>query len=203
MDLMSFEDVITKIQGVTHSKVVYNDEEVEEVHIIANTTRAPKQIVRDIESALLAIFNYRIDRKLISIAQIDTGERKSIKRIRYEGISLEIKDNKVRCEIRLNMDDDEYTSTQTAIGTSINRRKVVAKATVSAVEEIIGQVSIFDIEDITINAIRDTSYVTVIVNMINDIAEEVLIGTAIIRNDVNEAIAKATLDAINRRLEIS
>jgi len=201
MDFVSFEDVITKIQGVTHSKVVYNDEEVEEVHIIANTIRSPKQIVRDIESALLAIFDYRIDRKLISIAQIDTGETKSIKRIRYEGISLEVKDNNVRCEVRLTMDDDVYMSTETAIGTSINRRRVVAKATVSAVEEMIGQVSAFDVEDIVINSIRDISYVTVIVNMINDIAEEVLIGTAIVRNDTNEAIAKATLDAINRRIE--
>jgi len=201
MDFISFEDVITKIQGVTHSKVVYNDEEVEEVHIIANTIRSPKQIVRDIESALLAIFDYRIDRKLISIAQIDTGETKSIKRIRYEGISLEVKDNNVRCEVRLTMDDDVYMSTETAIGTSINRRRVVAKATVSAVEEMIGQVSAFDVEDIVINSIRDISYVTVIVNMINDIAEEVLIGTAIVRNDTNEAIAKATLDAINRRIE--
>ncbi|HBA03625.1 MAG TPA: hypothetical protein DCW51_06570, partial [Clostridium sp.] len=58
-----------------------------------------------------------------------------------------------------------------------------------------------DVEDIVINSIRDISYVTVIVNMINDIAEEILIGTAIVRNDVNEAIAKATLDAINRRIE--
>lgn len=201
MDFISFEDVITKIQGVTHSKVVYNDEEVEEVHIIANTIRSPKQIVRDIESALLAIFDYRIDRKLISIAQIDTGETKSIKRIRYEGISLEVKDNNVRCEVRLTMDDDVYMSTETAIGTSINRRRVVAKATVSAVEEMIGQVYAFDVEDIVINSIRDISYVTVIVNMINDVVEEVLIGTAIVRNDMNEAIAKATLDAINRRIE--
>ena len=201
MDFISFEDVITKIQGVTHAKVVYNNEELEEVHIIANTIRSPKQIVRDIESALLAIFDYRIDRKLISIAQIDTGETKSIKRIRYEGISLEVKDNNVRCEVRLTMDDDVYMSTETAIGTSINRRRVVAKATVSAVEEMIGQVSAFDVEDIVINSIRDISYVTVIVNMINDIAEEVLIGTAIVRNDTNEAIAKATLDAINRRIE--
>ena len=27
MDFISFEDVITKIQGVTHAKVVYNNEE--------------------------------------------------------------------------------------------------------------------------------------------------------------------------------
>ncbi|MFR1709286.1 MAG: hypothetical protein ACLSV2_10320 [Clostridium sp.] len=201
MDFISFEDVITKIQGVTHAKAVYNNEELEEVHIIANTIRSPKQIVRDIESALLAIFNYRIDRKLISIAQIDTGETKSIKRIRYEGISLDIKDNNVECEVRLIMNDDEYKSTETAIGTSVNRRKVVAKATISAIEDIIGKPFIFDVEDIVINSIREISYVTVIINMINNTAEEVLIGTAIIRNDMNEAIAKATLDAINRRIE--
>ena len=90
---------------------------------------------------------------------------------------------------------------KTAIGTSVNRRRVVAKATASAIEEIIGQTSVFDVEDIIINPIRNISYVTVIINMINNTEEEVLIGTAIIRNDINEAIAKATLDAINRRIE--
>lgn len=201
MDFISFEDVIMKIQGVTHAKVVYNNEELEEVHIIASTIRSPKQIVRDIESALLAIFNYRVDRKLISIAQIDNGETKAIKRIRYEGISLGTKDNNVECEVRLTMDDKEYTSMEMAIGTSVNRRKVIAKATVSAIEEITGQTSVFDVEDIIINSIRDISYVTVIINMMNNTEEEVLIGTSIVRNDMNEAIAKATLDAINRRIE--
>jgi hypothetical protein len=201
MDFISFEDVIMKIQGVTHAKVVYNNEELEEVHIIASTIRSPKQIVRDIESALLAIFDYRIDRKLISIAQIDNGETKAIKRIRYEGISLGTKDNNVECEVRLTMDDKEYTSMEMAIGTSVNRRKVIAKATVSAIEEITGQTSVFDVEDIIINSIRDISYVTVIINMMNNTEEEVLIGTSIVRNDMNEAIAKATLDAINRRIE--
>jgi hypothetical protein len=201
MDFISFEDVIMKIQGVTHAKVVYNNEELEEVHIIASTIRSPKQIVRDIESALLVIFDYRVDRKLISIAQIDNGEAKAIKRIRYEGISLGTKDNNVECEVRLTMDDKEYTSMEMAIGTSVNRRKVIAKATVSAIEEITGQTSVFDVEDIIINSIRDISYVTVIINMMNNTEEEVLIGTSIVRNDMNEAIAKATLDAINRRIE--
>ncbi len=201
MDFISFEDVIMKIQGVTHAKVVYNNEELEEVHIIASTIRSPKQIVRDIESALLAIFDYRVDRKLISIAQMDNGETKAIKRIRYEGISLGTKDNNVECEVRLTMDGTEYTSMEMAIGTSVNRRKVIAKATVSAIEEITGQTSVFDVEDIIINSIRDISYVTVIINMMNNTEEEVLIGTSIVRNDMNEAIAKATLDAINRRIE--
>ncbi|MEG1254899.1 hypothetical protein [Clostridium sp.] len=201
MDFVSFQDVITKIQGVTHAKVVFNGDELIEVHIIANTIRSPKQIVRDIESALIAIFDYRIDRKIISIAQIENGETKSIKRIKYEGISVQINDNNIECQIRLSSGDEEYISNESAISTSVNRRKVIAKATVSTVEKITGQVSMFDVEDIIINTTREISFVTVIVNMINKSEEEILIGTSVVKNDMNEAIAKATLDAINRRVE--
>jgi hypothetical protein len=31
--------------------------------------------------------------------------------------------------------------------------------------------------------------------------EEVMVGSAIVKNDINEAIAKATLDAVNRRVQ--
>lgn len=201
MDFQSFQDVITKIQGVTHAKVVGNDESLQEVHVIAGTSRSAKQIVRDIESALLAIFGYRIDRKIISIAQIDTGEmKKSVNRIVYQGISVHVEDNNVECEVRLSCGDEEFVSTKNAISTTANRKKVVARATVAAVEKVMGQASIFDIEDVVLNKSRDINFVNVVTNMITRNEEEILIGTAIVRSDVNEAIAKATLDALNRRV---
>lgn len=201
MDFQSFQDVIMKIQGVTHAKVVADDEGVREVHVIAGTSRSAKQIVRDIESALLAIFEYRVDRKIISIAQIDTGEmKKTINRIIYQGISVHVEDNNVECEVRLSCGDEEFVSTKSAISTSANRKKVVARATISAVEKVIGRGSIFDIEDVVLNKSRDINFVNVVTNMITRDDEEILIGTAIVRSDVNEAIAKATLDALNRRV---
>lgn len=201
MDFESFQDIIMKIQGVTHAKVVYDGEELQEIHVIANTIRSPKQIVRDIESVLLAMFSYKVDRKIISIAQIDNGETKSIKRILYAGLSLVIIDNNVECEVKLKMDDKEYSCKKSAISTSINRQKVIAKATVGAVEEIFGQAVVLDLEDIIISKTRDISFITVIINMINNALEEKLIGTAIVRNDLNETIARATLDALNRKIE--
>lgn len=201
MDFQSFQDVITKIQGITHTKVVTVENDLQEIHIIAGTSRSAKQIVRDIESALLAIFGYRVDRKIISIAQIDTEEMtKSLNRIIYQGISVNTEDNNVECEVRLSSGDEDFVSTKRAISTNVNRKKVVAKATVAAVEKIIGQSSIFDIEDVVINTTRDLTFVNVVTNMITKNDEEILIGTAIVRNDINEAIVKATLDAINRRV---
>lgn len=201
MDFQSFQDIITKIQGVTHAKVVSDGENLQEVHIIAGTSRAAKQIVRDIESTLLAIFGYRIDRKIVSIAQIDTDEaKKSLNRIIYQGISVHTEDNNVECEVRLSCGDEEFVSTKRAISTNVNRKKVVARATIAAIEKIIGQASIFDIEDVILNTTRDITFVNVVTNMITKDNEEILIGTAIVKNDVNEAIVKATLDALNRRI---
>ena len=104
MDFMEFQNVISKIEGIKYVKLVFDDKEIQEIHVISNAIRAPKQIVRDIESTLLAIFNYRIDRKIISIAQIDDGEKRKLGRIIYEGTSAFVKDNIIQCEVKLFFD---------------------------------------------------------------------------------------------------
>lgn len=201
MNFSPFYEIINKINGITHVKILHDDENLQEVHILASTNRAPKQIVRDVETALLAAFDYRIDRKIISIAQIDTEDYKGIKRIRYEGIVLETNDHNIECKVTLNYEGEEFSATEIAIKTTLNRRKVVAKATVSAVERIIGQSYVFDIQDILLNTSRDVNFISVIVNMIINESEESMVGSALVKNDINEAIAKATLDAVNRRIQ--
>ena len=82
MDFGNFQEVINKIDGIINSKVVVDKNNITELHILANNLRAPKQIVRDIESILLATFDYRIDRKKISIAQIQTDDQEKLRRIK-------------------------------------------------------------------------------------------------------------------------
>ena len=201
MDFMEFQNVISKIEGIKYVKLVFDDKEIQEIHVISNAIRSPKQIVRDIESTLLAIFNYRIDRKIISIAQIDDGEKRKLGRIIYEGTSAFVKDNIIQCEVKLFFDEEEFSSVERAVNTSLNRNRVVAKAAINTIENIIGQALLFDVEDVVISQSRSTAFVTVIVDMIENSKEEKLIGTAIVRNDLNESICKATLDAVNRVVE--
>ena len=201
MDFIEFQNVISKIEGIKYVKLVFDDKEIQEIHVISNAIRSPKQIVRDIESTLLAIFNYRIDRKIISIAQIDDGEKRKLGRIIYEGTSAFVKDNIIQCEVKLFFDEEEFSSVERAVNTSLNRNRVVAKAAINTIENIIGQALLFDVEDVVISQSRSTSFVTVIVDMIENSKEEKLIGTAMVRNDLNEAICKATLDAVNRVVE--
>lgn len=200
MDYQLFSDIIKKIDGVLYVKSVDKEDKLEEMHIVASTMRAPKQIVRDIESTLLAMFDYRIDRKLISIAQIDTGVMKRMKRIKYEGVSVETNGSNMDCKVRLTYEEEEYIGVKSCIKTTINRYKTIAKATIGAIKEIVGETYIFDVQDVLLSTSRDVSFVCVVVTIIIKDKEETLIGSVVVRDDMNEAIAKATLDAINRRI---
>lgn len=201
MDFDIFQEMINKISGVISTKIVHQENEIQEMHILANNLRAPKQIVRDIESILLTSFDYRIDRKVISIAQIETEDCDPIKRIKMGGISLDVQPNMLECKVKLIYEEEEFVVTQVGIKTAANRKKIVAKATIDAVEKILGQTFIFDVQDVISTTNRDITFVSVLVNMVINESEETMIGSAIVRNDINEAIAKATLAAINRRVQ--
>lgn len=202
MEISIIKEMISKIDGVLNVKIVHEDAELQEVHILANNLRAPKQIVRDIESSLLAAYDYKIDRKIISIAQIDAGENENIRRVIYQGTKFQAEGNTISCEVMLNYSGEDYSAEKSALKTNINRKTIVAKAAVSAIEKIYEQPDLFDIQDVLVNSSRDINFVVVIVNMVLNAKEESMIGSAIIKNDINEAIAKATLDAVNRRIQI-
>ena len=65
------ETLICQLPTVMKCAVSVNDwGSVEEIHVLTNLERTPKQIVRDVESALVARFNLKVDHKRISVAQI-------------------------------------------------------------------------------------------------------------------------------------
>jgi hypothetical protein len=201
MDVVQFHEIINKIDGVKNVKIIEENDEILEVHILANKLRSPKQIVRDIESSLIAVFDYRIDRKVISIAQIETNETKAINRIKYEGISSQNAGTMIECSVKLSYEDEEFEVPVSKVRTQANVKKIVAEATLRSVEKVIGQTVVFDIQDILVSSTRDISFVSVFVNIVAENNEETVIGSAIVRTDINDAIAKATLDAVNRRLQ--
>ncbi|GFR36043.1 hypothetical protein [Thermobrachium celere] len=201
MDVLAVQDTINKIEGVIRSKVVKENGEITEIHVLANNSKSPKQVLRDIESALYAMYDLKIDRNKISIASIQSEDVISTKRVKFNSVQLKNQLNTLECSVSLIYDDNEYKVEDVAINTSINKKKLVSKTTLKAVESILGQEYIFDVQDVLINTSNDISVVTVIVNALLYGTEEVLVGSALVKNDLNETIARATLDAINRVIQ--
>ncbi|GAA0179382.1 hypothetical protein SH2C18_22610 [Clostridium sediminicola] len=201
--IAEYESIIKKIDGIINVKIIQENDDIKEVHILANRMRSPKQIVRDIESCLIAAYDYRIDRKTLSIAQIQTDDTLKIKRIKLDAISIKTEENVAECTVNLSYEGNIYGVTELGVKTLSNRYKLIARSTIKAVEKITGHVMMFDIQDVEVNNNRNVVYANVFVNMFYKGNEELLIGASIDKNDINVAICKATLDAINRKIEKS
>lgn len=73
--LRRIEKLLVELEGVGSLKMVPDGHGgIDEVHVLSSSSLSPKQIVRNIESALLAEFGLQIDHRKISIAQTRAPE---------------------------------------------------------------------------------------------------------------------------------
>jgi ribosomal protein S12 methylthiotransferase accessory factor YcaO len=88
-----------------------------------------------------------------------------------------------------------------AAPTRMGALRAVAEATVAAVRELSGDNLIASVDDITVNLAGNPPVASVVVTALTDGGEESLLGASLLHGDVERAVMRATLDALNRRLE--
>jgi hypothetical protein len=62
------ERVLHRLRDVIAASITTDGDEIKEIHIVAVSTRSPKHIVRDVETALKAFLKRAIDHRMISVA---------------------------------------------------------------------------------------------------------------------------------------
>jgi hypothetical protein len=80
-------------------------------------------------------------------------------------------------------------------------QRAVAGATLRAVEELSGDIARFELDHLEISQLGSERTVLVALTMLSSRGTERLTGAATVREDVRQAVIRATLDALNRRLE--
>jgi hypothetical protein len=72
VDFRDLEQEICRIPEVSAARIVTNEDGVPvEVHILAAPTKLAKQVVRDVQSVALAAFGVELDRRTISVVQLE------------------------------------------------------------------------------------------------------------------------------------
>lgn len=69
--MIEAEAALCSIRGVEAARVHLEDDDVREIHVTSRSTRAAKQIVRDVQSVLAARFHRRIDHRVVSVAYLE------------------------------------------------------------------------------------------------------------------------------------
>lgn len=198
-----YEEIIKKIKDIVSAKIVTDEDgQIEEIHVLAKPNRNPKQLVRDIESTLMAKYGSQIDHRKISIAQMDRNCEIS-KRGRLIFDRLESTVQGTLSEIKVVLKDEsgnEYEGISKGVRSKRNKLRLVACATLNAVEQYIENPNIFTIEEVVISDIANHDIVIVGMSMVTMPGEEILTGAAVVKKELNETIVRATLCAVNRKI---
>lgn len=80
-------------------------------------------------------------------------------------------------------------------------QRAVATATLRAVEELAGDIARFELDHLEVAQVGSDRMIIVALTMLSSRGTERLTGAAAVREDVRQAVIRATLDALNRRLE--
>jgi hypothetical protein len=107
----------------------------------------------------------------------------------------------VTAAVTLGLNDDEYTGEADGAATPASVYQSVAAATLRAVETVVAGNARLSLEQVEIATLGSDRVALVAVSLASSVGSERLTGAAVVRDDVRQAVIRATLDAVNRRMQ--
>lgn len=149
--LNQVEQLLTGLAGITSLKVVPDGHGgIDEVHVVSDAGVGPKQIVRNIESALLAEFGLQIDHRKVSVAEVEQpdidyteseaealGDLEAVddttRRLLLETLEIDRKaGDQVACRVVLRADEETFAGETQGPDFSRSRLEVAGQAVLEA-----------------------------------------------------------------------
>ncbi|MFL6239581.1 MAG: hypothetical protein ACJ735_08865 [Actinomycetes bacterium] len=129
------------------------------------------------------------------------GEAQPRKRPTIQRMHLVSSGLDVTAKVMLSYDGTVATGEATGTATQSGVQRAVALATLRSVEQLLAKPARFELEHIEVAPTGRDRTVVVALTMLGRAGSERLTGAAAVREDVRQAVIRATLDALNRRLE--
>ena len=209
------ERLLAALAGVVSARVVVDDAgRLTEIHILSSHELHPKQIVRNVESALSAAFGLLVDRRVISVAQLRAEATQ------FPGMPFEIANDEpdaenpkrlvllafdtsctapldASCSVTLEYDQQTISGTGTGANTPQGRAEAAARALFDALTLADDQFRL-GLEGASLVEANGKSYVLVAAHGIRGRHTRPLTGVAPVIRSPEEAAILAGLQATNR-----
>ena len=220
------EGLITALRGVLAARVTLGAlGDIEEIHVLAAEQLHPKQIVRNIESALGAGLGLSVDRRMISVAQVrgddpdafvpddasapqvpqegqhagDLTQDEKIA-VRYVFVGYDARtqpDLEAACRVTIRHGTEVISGSGTGPSTRLGRAQAAARAVFSAISAA-RQDHTLGLEGVTLVESHGRDFVLVAANAAAGRESLPLTGAAALHRSPEEAAILASLQATNR-----
>jgi len=201
------EEALGQVAEIKAARVVASpDGVIQEVHVLALPTKAPKQLVRDIESTIMARFGIPIDHKKISIAQLGleaaskNGSSPASVRPRLVSINSTVAGVQTQVAVTLEIAGTDFVGRAVGPNSQTGRQRLVADATLDAISQYGDGAYSFGLEDVSVVQLGKERVAVACVTLVSTLGEQSFAGSALVRQNEKDSIVRATLDAINRRM---
>lgn len=206
-----YERVISQIKGVLGARLVMESGgEISEIHIMAASGRSPKQIVRDVESAILVQLGVAVDHKKISIVQVEApalpggvAENRAVYmpagcRLRLISINLFTRglEAEATVEVGVGSGDTVYQGHAFGPNTPEHILRLVAAATVDAMAKYCGSNWSIALGDLVWVEVAHRRAALCALIMVSPLGSEYLLGATLAEGDERQAAARAVLQAL-------
>lgn len=214
------EQLLLSLKGVLSARLVTRPGgELEEIHILTTDEVAPKQTVRNVESALLAHLDLAVDHRKISVAQtkekppsLEPAVRVMVEppvrsRLLFFGHQVEAdRAHQVRHRVEIEWRGERYAGESAAADLPRARLEAAARATLGAVEEALSadlngtrmRSVTLALDGVKVVSAFDKEFVLVAVQAIAGRDATELAGAAVSGGLPDRAAILATLQATDR-----
>ena len=182
------------------------EREVDEIHVLTNLEKAPKQAVRDVQSMLMARWGVTTDHRVISVVQLDDEQHVPTEdgsRPRVAISRVTVSQSGLTVDVGVDLDDEgsHLEGSSQGPASEVGRRRATARATLEAVRPLLGEDVFVDLEGADVAGVLGHEVAITLVHFHSARGDRTVTGSALVRGDEYDAVARSVLDAVNRAVE--
>ncbi|MBW3588514.1 MAG: hypothetical protein KY429_03760 [Actinobacteria bacterium] len=197
------EEAILKIPEVRAARLVQDPEgNPIEIHVVAGAGKSPKQLARDIQTVSMATFGIDLDHRIISIVQFSEVELTAPTEARpsIEEVSTEIKGKAAKVSVGLKKNGALSRGEASGVNSKESLARLAATATLKALNDLLEGKAWLELEHLGIQRAGAAEVMVVTLSVGEPRGITSLSGSAVVTGLLTEAVVRAVLDALNRRL---
>jgi len=212
------ENGIRGLPDVEDAKILVEDGEVREVHVISGSRKPAKLIVKDVVGLIWTRYNRRIDHRIVGVVRVRAQGNGAPKvetaplhaadepapvledatRIRFGSVNLYLDGARAQAQVELRWKGVLRMGSASGWCSREGAHRLVAAATLTALQEFLDDDVALGVEGVDVVRMGGQEVAIVGLALLTHRQEKLLTGCCTVGRDLPQAVVLATLSALNR-----